>query len=98
MDSAQLVTNGALKSSRGSEGGGGRGSRVEGEGGARVTRGNQQRLSIHGRSDPRQGAKWEPGGKGLVFDSGLIGVEASLVQITTWPLPPQPTTTPLPSV
>lgn len=28
------------------------------------------------------------GQEGAVFDSGLIGVEASLVQITTWPLPP----------
>lgn len=37
-----------------------------------MTRGNQQRLSSHGRSDPSQGAKWEPGRKLLCLIQGLL--------------------------
>lgn len=40
--------------------------------GCLVTTGNQQRLSIHGRSDPSQGAKWEPGRKALCLIQGLL--------------------------
>lgn len=43
------------------------------------TKENQEKLSIYGKGDHSQCPKWKTGS---VFDSGLIGVEGSLIQIT----------------
>lgn len=60
---------------------------VGGRGCCLVTRGNQQRLSIHGRSDPSQGAKWEPGRKALCLIQGLLVLRPawSKLPLGCWP-------------
>lgn len=56
----------------------------------RVTSGNQQRLSVHGRSDPSKGAKWEPGRKELCVIQGLLVLRPAWPKLPLGRCPPPP--------